>query len=233
MGRTRADGLDVKQFSAAQRRKVAGKLVAMGVIDNLTSAQSERAVDIVLRFDAHNAFRKGVPADALTNVQLDQRLGGGHRRMFAAKLKKAQSAVHDVLTYARNMGQRNRNPLFARTLTAFAIASLDEARRAIDSIPVWINQFHEPPALTTEGLRLLRNPQAEATSALMEFFVADCKLKKSDAAARTARIGNAFALWHVKFQPVTDGADRPQGSDAIRKRMARRSPRTTRTRRKN
>jgi hypothetical protein len=207
----------------ARRRGVEEQLQALQVSKGLSANNTERLLGIVAQLCAAYGWHGDHP-DAEKWLRVDARWGEGQRRKFASKVTKALVDIDDALRYVSTIstGPR-RNELLARSFRDVASVPLLAAKNALRGIPLASGRLstHTRTRMTGLGISVLSNPRGEATDTLMAFFVNECRLKKSDAAARTGKIGTAFDWWKVKSQAHTDGADRPQGSDAIRKRVAR------------
>lgn len=206
---------DFSEMLAAKKRQVSDRLEHLQVFRDLDPERRDHLTDIVLQLSAGFGLWQDYPQSQKW-IRIDQRFGSGHRRKFNAKVKKALAAVDDALEYVSKIEDRVvRNEFFARTLRNFATPHLEDAKKALQTIPLGWRNFMKP--VTGSGFE---NPKREARAALMAFFAHECGLTSSEASVRTARIGNELLGWKIHEYDHHDSAN-PKRSRAVLKSIAR------------
>jgi hypothetical protein len=206
---------DFEEILAASKRELSERLEQHGIYRDLGAEQRNRLADLVGRFSvAYNLWEKYPHSAKL--LRADERNGNTQRKRFKNKINDAVMAVDAALKYAGKVGGGARpNEIFARILRSFATPFLQDAKKALESIPLLWGNFTKPSSGSG-----FHDPKQEARVALMEFFVADCRFTKSEASVRTGKIGNVFLGWDIDLEDQHESAN-PKRARAVLKTYSR------------
>jgi hypothetical protein len=223
------DGADLNDAIVAKQRRVASYLQKWNLSDDLSLSQQAQLAKTVLRYQAaFRQFRQYCGNDrpslgdeathrlTAQDLPLDRKHGPAQRRMFSRKVGKAIAAIEDALAYAND---DSKTAVYARTLQAFAVPRLGQAREALIDTLEWNNLLQPPGGLD------LPDPRTKATAALMEFFCKECHLPIPEARFRTAEIFTRFQWRESGAAGNSPDDDIRRETEAVRKRQAPRCPR--------
>lgn len=215
---TDVDSEELMAMLAAEKRQVRDRLEHLGVTRDLGPQSRDRLTDIVEQFSgAYGLWQRYRQAEK--RIRIDQRFGSVQRTMFKRKVKNALAAVDAALKYVSQVsGGARRNEIFAQTLRGLATPYLQDAKTALQTIPLRFGNFTRSASVS--GFQGFPNPKRKARAVLMAFFVDTCAHTKSQASQRTARIGNAFFDWDIDEYDHHESANRKR-SRAVLKSLSR------------
>ena len=218
-GQPLANDLDCAPQIAGIKQQLSEQLTKENVAQGLKPEQRDHLVELVLHWEARYGLQREDPQFEKL-LRIDAIKGGGQRRKFARKVRKALKALDDALAYAHSI----RDGLFGATLPYSVVPRLEETKAVLLNTGVEGPDFVRPiPDRLGADEQLFANPRTDATLALMDFFKV-CELTQNEASQRTARIGNALGWWDVHTSDHHESHN-PNRSRAIERRISRRTDR--------
>ena len=186
-------------------------LASLGVLQGLSDAQQRRLSALVTEFYAQgDAVKWLIPQRQQRRAWAKS--GPRHLRMLKKKMVVAQTAMKAVRDHLKKIGVpagRSLDSALSQALAVFDPISLREPEAVVSSLA------------ETE-------PSEDAVSALYDFFVLECRLRRNEAEVRVGNIGNYFWDWNYPVTPRYGDGEKWKGCEAVRKIVARRK-RTTDT----
>ena len=198
------------------------RLAELGVLDGLSDEQQSGLADIVACLDAVFDFDKHEGKPRREWRKIDASRTPTELRRVQRRVKAVQASLDGLRSAIERVGVGSGpdqwgNVYLARYLTQLGV--VPEIHRAND-------RFDE----IRHKLSLYRPTAADGSPSdvsdgsvwLHDFLTTTCGLQVAEAQVRIAKIDEAFFGRRVAYTERYDGADRLKGSDAVRKRVARR-----------